>query len=284
MKRKPITIWLLLFLFTLLGSAIAQTNDRTRFFPTEELKPDELPDKQKVWVFMLAGQSNMAGRGRVEPQDTIPNDRILTVNKNGELIIAKEPLHFYEPTMNGLDCGVSFARELLPNIPDNTSILLIPTAVGGSSILQWLNDSTFREVPLMTNFIEKLAIGKAHGTVKGILWHQGENDASTEEGISLYRGRLKRLFGSFRQETGNASLPIMMGELAVFSKNNENWQRINEEIKAYHATDENTAVIETGDLEDKGDTIHFDSEGQRTMGKRFARAYIELTKSPEADE
>lgn len=277
MKRYPVTGLLLLLLSSLMGPAIAQTSDETRFFPKEEVKAGELPDKQNLWVFILAGQSNMAGRGLVEPQDTIPNERILTINKSGDLIVAKEPLHFYESTMAGLDCGLSFARELLNDIPDNTSLLVIPTAVGGSSIMQWLNDSTFRGVPLMSNFVEKLAIGKAHGTVKGILWHQGENDALTEEGVNLYQGRLKRLIEKFRQKADDPSLPVIMGELASFADNNKNWQRINTKIRTYHETDQNTAVVETGDLKHNGDKIHFDSEGQRTMGKRFAEAYTGLT-------
>src|SRR5690606_21827038 len=142
---------------------------------------EQLPDKENLWVFILAGQSNMAGRGFVEPQDTIPTERVLTINKKGEIIVAKEPLHFYEPTMTGLDCGLSFGKELVEQLPGSVSILLLPTAVGGSSIQRWLGDSSFRDVPLYANFEEKVHIGKNHGTIKGILWHQGENDAIKQE-------------------------------------------------------------------------------------------------------
>jgi len=65
-----------------------------QYFPKTEIKVDKLPDKENIWVFLLAGQSNMAGRGLVEPQDTIPSDRVLSLNKNGEIIIAKDPLFF----------------------------------------------------------------------------------------------------------------------------------------------------------------------------------------------
>ncbi len=118
-----------------------ETDERTQFFPTTEELVDKLPAKSQVWVFLMAGQSNMAGRGLVEPQDTISHSRILTINKVGKLIVAKEPLHFYEPSLTGLDCGLSFGKALLSHIPDSVSILLIPTAVGGSSISQWLGAS-----------------------------------------------------------------------------------------------------------------------------------------------
>jgi hypothetical protein len=57
--------------------------DRTTYFPKQtEIMPQVL-NKQNVWMFILAGQSNMAGRGIVEPQDTVPDKRILTINKSG---------------------------------------------------------------------------------------------------------------------------------------------------------------------------------------------------------
>ncbi|MDX2072664.1 MAG: sialate O-acetylesterase [Haliscomenobacter sp.] len=141
-------------------------------------KPVKLPKPNKVWVFLLAGQSNMAGRGIVEAQDALTDPRIFSINSKGEVILAKEPLHFYEPSRVGLDCGLSFGKTLLKGVPKKVSILLLPTAVGGSSMRQWLGDSTYREVKLWSNFLEKVAIGKKYGQIKGILWHQGESDAN----------------------------------------------------------------------------------------------------------
>ena len=246
---------------------------REKYFPQIEIFPETIPDKENVWVFIMAGQSNMAGRGHVEPNDTVPNFRILSINKKGNLIVAKEPLHFYEPSMTGLDCGLSFGKELLKHIPDSIYILLIPTAVGGSSISQWINDSTFRNVTLFSNFREKVEIGKKHGIIKGILWHQGEADAKSTE-IKIYDKQLEKLFSLFRNEINDRHLPIFIGELGSFSKTNENWQSINVKIRNYVKNDTNSYVIKTGDLFDKGDRVHFNSEGQRIMGQRFAEEFI----------
>src|SRR6187200_1290736 len=154
-------------------------------------------NKENVWVFIMAGQSNMAGRGIVDPEDTIPDKRILSINKDGQIIIAKEPLHFYEPERTGLDCGLSFAKTLVKEIPGNVSILIIPTAVGGSSIRQWLGDSVYRDVKLFSNFLAKVEIAKQNGIIKAILWHQGESDAN-ENDIPLHKQRLGLLFSKFR--------------------------------------------------------------------------------------
>lgn len=233
----------------------------------------KLPKPKKVWVFLLAGQSNMAGRGIVEAQDTVADPRIFSINAQGEPILAREPLHFYEPNLVGLDCGLSFGKALLPGIPKKVSLLIIPTAVGGSSIGQWLGDSTHRKVKLWTNFLEKVKIGKKYGQIKGILWHQGESDAN-DKNIPLYRANLIRLCRNFRQATGDPKLPILIGELGSFSQNPQQWKEINAQIWAYVIDDLHAELVTTQDLEHKGDKIHFDSAGQRAMGKRFAEGYL----------
>ena len=254
--------------------------ERTTNFPKQTELMSGTINKQNVWVFILAGQSNMAGRGIVEPQDTVANKRILSINKKGQLIIAKEPLHFYEPNLTGLDCGYAFAKKMIENIPDSISILLLPTAVGGSSISQWLGDSLFRNVKLFSNFLAKAAIGKQYGIIKGILWHQGESDTN-EKNIPHYSERLSVLFTKFRKAIGNDNLPILLGELGSFSKNKEGFELINKAIHNYSAQDANTAVIATADLKHKGDSLHFNSKAQRIMGKRFAAAYLRNFKKNE---
>ncbi|MEZ4772284.1 MAG: alpha/beta fold hydrolase [Bacteroidia bacterium] len=262
----------LLLILTLISCQSQEKDVRTQNFPRLELTPAHLPAKENTWVFILAGQSNMAGRGLVEPADTIPSERILTINKQGEIIIAKEPLHFYEPAMTGLDCGLSFGKTLLKHVPDSIMILLIPTAVGGSSVSQWLGDSTHRGVPLLSNFREKTALAKNYGDIKGILWHQGESDAN-EKSLPVYPEKIHTLFTTFREIVGNDRLPILMGELGSYSKNNKNWQKVNEQMHIYSQIDSNVIVVSTADFVHKGDSVHFNSEGQRMLGQRFAEAY-----------
>lgn len=271
------SIALIAILCVLTSGKPVDGDPRTQFFPKVELEVKNLPAKHNLWVFMLAGQSNMAGRGLVEPQDTVPSERILTINKTGKIIVAKEPLHFYEPTLTGLDCGLSFGKALAQQLPDSISILLIPTAVGGSSIGQWLGDSLHRNVRLMTNFIEKTDRAMHYGEVKGILWHQGESDTKPES-VPRYKDRLAELFLMFRKIVGDEELPILLGGLGSYSDNQQNWMMINDQIRLYAASDPRTSVIETADLKNKGDKIHFDSEGQRTMGQRFAAAYAKMKK------
>jgi len=250
--------------------------ERTTYFPKRIEVMSTRINKENVWVFIMAGQSNMAGRGIVEPEDTVSDKRILSIDKDGQRIIAKEPLHFYEPERTGLDCGLSFAKTLIKKIPDGISILIIPTAIGGSSIRQWLGDSVYRNVKLFSNFLAKVEIAKQNGIIKGILWHQGESDAN-EKDIPLHKQRLGLLFLKFRTAVGNTKLPVLLGELGSFSDNPVNFNLINKAIHEYAAEDKNSGVISTKDLKDKGDHLHFNSKGQRTMGKRFAKAFLNIS-------
>jgi hypothetical protein len=249
--------------------------ERTTYFPKRIEVMSNNIKKENVWVFIMAGQSNMAGRGIVEPEDTVSDKRILSINKDGQIIVAKEPLHFYESDRTGLDCGVSFAKTLIPKIPDSVSILMIPTAVGGSSIRQWLGDSVYRNVKLFSNFSSKVEIAKQNGIIKGILWHQGESDANGKD-IPLHKERLHLLFSKFRDEIGNSELPVLLGELGSFSENPVNFSLINTVLHGYAEEDKNSRVISTKDLKDKGDQLHFNSKGQRIMGERFAKAYLNM--------
>jgi hypothetical protein len=250
------------------------TEDRTRYFPSVVEYPQEIPAKENLWVFILAGQSNMAGRGLVEPQDTLPNPRVLSINEQGEIVIAKSPLHFYEPVRTGLDLGHRFGNVIAEHLPDSISVLIVPTAVGATPISFWLEDRERRGVRLLTNFKQKTELAKSVGTIKAILWHQGEGD-SNESGIPLYKERLNELFAKFREYAGDNNLPVVLGELGLHDKNAENRSRINEIIYDYATSDPRSAVIKTTDLYHIGDSTHYNSESLRLMGERYAEAYLQ---------
>jgi hypothetical protein len=258
---------------------IPKQHEREANFPQQIDFVDKLNDPDSLWIFLLAGQSNMAGRGFVEPQDTIPNGRIITIDNSGEWIYAKEPLHLYEPSRTGLDCGMAFARTLLDSIPINTSVAIIPCAIGGSAIEEWLRNETVRGVSLLTNFTKKVVQVKKYGEIKGILWHQGESDAKSEL-IPKYSTNLDSLVSVFRNIIQNDSLPILIGELGSYAEpieRHQRWDSINRSIYNFAMNNRNIAVVNTKDLKHKGDKVHFDSESQRKLGARFAKKYLEMS-------
>lgn len=236
--------------------------------------------KKEKWIFIMAGQSNMAGRGLVEAQDTITDPSIFTLNKEMKLVLAKEPLHFYEPNLSGLDCGLSFAKELRSQLSKNIEIILVPCAVGGSSVNQWLNDLSHRNVKLYSNFRDRVAVAKSVGTIKGILWHQGESDAHPNK-LPLYQNKLEQLFQKFRNDVGDDKLPIIIGELGDYAEpeeRNNNWEVLNNILRKMTENDKNSYIVSSKGLKSNLDKVHFNSEAQRELGKRFAKQYLTISK------
>ncbi|MBV6645458.1 MAG: hypothetical protein KI790_08405 [Cyclobacteriaceae bacterium] len=249
---------------------------RKAYFPKILTAPDRLASKENLWIFLMAGQSNMAGRGLVEAQDTIPNDRIIYLSIQNQWVLAKEPLHHYEPKRTGLDCGLAFGTVMVKNLPDSIQIALVPCAVGGSGIRQWLGDSLFRGVRLWSNLRERIEFAQQFGTIKGLLWSQGAHDA-VKGNIDDYGKQLIQLLDRIKGLISGDSIPI--GLVEVCNHNPKAWTAENR--KSINAIIENTAnqdphifFTKTSDLSVKRDWVHLDSEGQRILGQRLALGMI----------
>eukprot|EP00903_Cladosiphon_okamuranus_P008399 g8075.t1 len=102
-------------------------------------------------IYILAGQSNMAGRGstRALPARYQPtNDHVMCFNAKGDWVPAAEPLHRDVDLRKQKKCGVGpalvCARALLelrkaswPSSSQGPPIGLVPCAIGGASLDEW---------------------------------------------------------------------------------------------------------------------------------------------------
>ena len=93
-------------------------------------------EKERFQLFLLVGQSNMAGRGRIAEDDRRPHPRVVVLNKQNNWVPAVDPLHFDKPNVVGVGLGRTFAIRIAEQNPDVT-IGLIPCAAGGSPIAAW---------------------------------------------------------------------------------------------------------------------------------------------------
>ncbi len=263
------------------ASQVAAQDGRTLFFPRTTDYIEHMPSADKVWLFVLAGQSNMAGRGLVEPSDTLPHPRIFTMTPDKRWALAKEPLQLYQPALTGLGPGLAFARVLLKELDEDIYIGLIPCAVGGSSTTDWLSDSIYNGVRLKSNLADKLTWAMEYGIVKGIIWHQGESDATAGK-LPVYRENTEILFEYFRSLAGDPELPIIAGELGIFpgvEKNRLEYLKINDILSAISAEDPNTMLVHSFGTMPRDDNVHFDGPSQRAMGRRYALAWLSLVRS-----
>jgi len=240
-----------------------------------------LPPKENFHLFLLIGQSNMAGRGDVAPQDKIPHPRVLTLNKAGEWVPAVDPIHF-DKRNAGVGLGRTFGIEVADATPSVT-IGLIPCAVGGTRIDLWepgaIDDAT-KTHPW------DVAIGRAKlamqsGTLKGILWHQGESD-SKRELVPAYEAKLTNLIGHLRTELNAPTTPFIIGQLGHFAGKpwDEFQLQMDQTLRDMTNRVQHTAFVSAEGLTDRGDKLHFNSESYRELGKRYATAYLKLTHEP----
>ena len=236
-----------------------------------------LPPKEKFHLFLLAGQSNMAGRGIVEPQDKTPHPRVLMLDKTGKWAPAVDPMHFDKPAA-GVGLGKTFGQIVADATPGVT-IGLIPCAVGGSPIEVWSPGVFYAatKVHPWDDAMKRAAVALPAGTLKGILWHQGESD-STPPLAPPYEGRLHELIARFRKELHAPKVPFIAGQMGKFP--DVPWKPEMEAVnRAHEALPEkvaHAAFVSAEGLSHKGDKVHFDAASYRELGKRYAKAYLDL--------
>lgn len=246
-------------------------------FPTFAQTADPiptLPAPQNFHLYLMQGQSNMSGRGAVETEDKTPHPRVLMLTTNGEWRLAIEPVTHDRPKIIGVGPGLAFGKALAAVAPDVT-IGLIPCSVGGSPLERWQ-----RGGDLYSNAVHRARLAMAVGTLKGVIWHQGESDCTPDLAPS-YGRRLTQMIRDFRAELGVPKLPFVVGQLGEFLATRQTnpvpeARLVNTALAALPEQLELTACVSSAGLAHKGDELHFDSASQRELGRRFARAMLEL--------
>lgn len=239
-----------------------------------------LPPKERFHLFLLVGQSNMAGRGVVAAQDKVPHARVLTLSKAGEWVPAVDPIHFDKPAAVGVGLGRTFGIEIAEATPGVT-IGLIPCGVGGSPIDAWQPGVFYPPTKShpWDDAVKRARLALQSGTLKGILWHQGESD-STAALAPKYEGKLHDLIARFRAELEASDVPFVVGQLGKFADTPWNGfrTRIDEVHRDLPGKVPRTAYVSSEGLHHKGDNVHFDTSSYRELGRRFASAYLQLAK------
>jgi len=223
------------------------------------------PAPENLHLYLLVGASNMAGRAEV-PQDAGGIiDRCYLLNDKNEWEPARNPLNRHSSAREDLAIqklgpGYSFVRKMLEQ-DETISIGLIVNAYGDSKIDQWFGKS---ELYWGARKRAKAAMQKG-GTIKGVLWHQGESDQKAADG---YLDKLQTLAGNFRSDLSAASLPFIAGQIS-------NSPAINAQIAKLPEVMHASAFVSADGLS-TSDGALFDTKGQLLLGERYAEQMIRL--------
>ncbi|WP_176954324.1 sialate O-acetylesterase [Niabella drilacis] len=227
-------------------------------------------------VYLLMGQSNMAGRGILTGEYTgIRAERVLMLDRENEWVPARHPLHFDKPKVAGVGPGLSFGAALA-KVYSKDTIGLVPCAVGGTAISKW-EPGAFDEVTRTHPYddaILRLKAARKRGVIKGVIWLQGEGD-SNPVSAKKYLARLTALIERIRKEAGDPELPFVVGELGRYRTQ---YRLVNEQLALLPKTVPFTLVVSSEGLVHKGDTTHFDSPSATEYGRRFAAGMLLLQK------
>ncbi|MFT7772691.1 sialate O-acetylesterase [Roseateles sp.] len=224
---------------------------------------------ERLHIYLLMGQSNMAGRDTRDLAAQVDDPRILALTADGRWAVARDPIHAKtgraEP---GVGPGIAFARELLGE--DRTrAVGLIPTAVGGTPLRRWVKGGDLYEQAL-----SRAREASRTGVIRGVLWHQGETDAENPANAASYGARLARMFQDLRQDLGRPELPIVVGEMGRFTlpARLPEATTVRGAQRHMRAALPNIGFADSTDLGHLGDDLHFSADAARELGRRFAHA------------
>ncbi|WNR46918.1 sialate O-acetylesterase [Paenibacillus roseipurpureus] len=225
-------------------------------------------------LFLLIGQSNMAGRGALTKKDLseASDERIQVLNQNGEWQAAQEPIHFDKPELVGVGPGLPFAKEVLQTT-NISSIGLIPCAVGGTKIERWVSTGD-----LYLSAIDRCRLAMKEGQLRGILWAQGESDSTNLADAESYGMRFYSLLADIRKELMVPSVPFIASELGTFIEQDKYpyTGHINSALKSARYDFPCYEFVSSDGLQHGGDCLHYDAPSARSLGRRMAEAWLRI--------
>ena len=173
-----------------------------------------IPETGKFRVFVLMGQSNMAGSARakdLKPPYTEKHERIR--------IWANGRWEYFVPS-NRFGPGVSLAHQLADFWPEDT-IGIIKVASGGTGICGFEKDWSFERAnrsfdgkkgPLYQDLMNAVTEAKriSEPEFSGFVWKQGGADGTRKDLADEYFDTFNQLVSDLRADLGVPALPVVV--------------------------------------------------------------------------
>ncbi len=258
---------------------------------------------KNFYVFLCFGQSNMDGfPAPVEEQDKVGVDERFQVfaaidfpdlgRKKGNWYTAVPPLCRQG---NGLCPADYFGRTLVAKLPPEIKVGVVNVAVPGCKI-ELFDESTYKAyaevVPgWMKNFIAiydgnpyqfLVAAGREAqkaGVIKGILLHQGESNTDDREWPNKVKAVYEKLLKDLNLKAED--VPLLAGEVVAADQKGA-CAPMNRIIGTLPKTIPTAHVVSAAGCTSRPpDNLHFNLEGYRELGRRYAETMLPLLpKSP----
>lgn len=231
-------------------------------------------------VYLLAGQSNMSGRGELADltaAEREPDPAILLYGNDDKTRPATDPLDSAEGQVDtvsadpttGVGPGLTFARTL--RATEKRRIILVPCAKGGSSMAEW--KPTYSRTSLYGSCLTRAR--QAGGRLAGVLWYQGEADGRTEEAALRWNQDFRALTTRLRLDLAAPRLPVVYVQLADSPGVRDGvtthpaWASV-QAAQAAAQTLNCVAMVSAQGLAKRDDQMHLTTASQRQLGVQLA--------------
>jgi hypothetical protein len=277
-------------------------SERERFVPSR-LSPEALraafgsPDDVGYDLILLIGQSNMSGRGvpynaRTDPADSRVWQYGASGTYAGVISQAVEPLAQHD-TPTGIGPGLGFARWYAASAPTSRRVLLVPAAHGGTALSSGALLGWRRSVPgglysqALSQARAALTAAGPNARIVAALWLQGETDGTDGTSGTAYQVDLDILIAGLRSDLGIPGLPFVIGQMVPDYLDTGTRTAINAVHAAAPSRLPRVAFSRAPFGQHLGDGNHFNSAGQRVIGRRMFDAFRRIltgTADPEMPE
>lgn len=240
-------------------------------------------------IFILAGQSNMAGRGGVVndtrngvttwdgvvPPQCRSNPSILKLDAHLKWVEAHEPLHGDIDTVktNGIGPGMAFANSVLEKNLGLGVVGLVPCAIGGTNISEWERGKVLYN-HMMKRVKESLR-DDGGGTIRALLWYQGESDTVSLSDAHSYQNRVRKFFLDVRADLQSPLLPII--QVALASGSGPYIEIVRQAQLGIDLL--NLKTVDAKGLPLQPDGLHLSTPAQVDLGKMMADAFLQFVPS-----
>ncbi|GAT63637.1 sialate O-acetylesterase [Paludibacter jiangxiensis] len=261
-------------------------------FAKKAQKPDP-----KFFIYLCFGQSNMEAGARPEKQDSGMVDKRFQMmaavdnpklnRKKGNWYVAEPPINRPENKMGPVDF---FGRTMVANLPEKYRVGVINVSVAGAKIELWSKDSCqsylSKAEGWMQNIckqydgnpyqrlVEMARIAQKDGVIKGILIHQGESNSTDPQWPNKVKAIYDNLMKDLNLKPKNVSL--LAGELKTKEEHGICYAFNTDILINLPKILPNSYIISSQGVKGTTDQYHFNTEGMRELGRRFAVQMLKI--------
>jgi hypothetical protein len=169
-------------------------------------------------IYVIAGQSNASGRSRTLYSYSSPTLRAAMFGNDDRWRELRDPVDSAEGQVDVVSRDLGAGGSVWPDVAtellatEGVPVAFVPCARVGTPIARWRRDPTSRTPggTLYSSMARRVAA--VGGTVRAVLWWQGERDARECTAPSVYQASLERLAADVWRDFGAPMVVAQIGD------------------------------------------------------------------------